>query len=391
MQKLLRSVEKLTDEMIAIRRRIHENPEVGLCEHETAALISERLTEAGIDHRTGVGGTGIVAVVRGAKRGKCIGLRGDMDALLIQEETGLEFASKNPGVMHACGHDSHVAMVLGAGLALHECRQSLRGSVKLLFQQAEETVGGAPLMIADGALEKPKMDAAVAVHAWKDPVGMVSLRYGEHLAAADGVQITVKGKGGHGAMPEVAADPVLASANVIVALQQIVSRRVSPVQPAVVSICRIEGGTSYNIIPSDVKLAGTIRTFGGEVQDLVEAEVKRVAKAAAKTYACAALVKYTRSCPALIHDEALTRLTEEACRELLGDENVDIAPTPCMGAEDFAFFAQEVPATQIAVGMTTPGGAAPLFHHPEFAIDERGIPVGAKALAATAWRFLNGR
>jgi amidohydrolase len=228
------------------------------------------------------------------------------------------------------------------------------------------------------------------VHVWKDPVGTISLRYGEHLAAADGIDITVKGKGGHGAMPHAAADPVLAAANVILALQQIVSRRVDPVRPAVVSVCRINGGSAFNIIPHEVKLQGTVRTFGGDTQDLVEAEVKRIARAAAKTYGCTAHVKYTRSCPALIQDDAVTRLVEETCRELASVQSVVLEADPCMGSEDFAFFAQQVPATQVAVGVRDPQGPEPVFHSPEFRVDERGLRVGAEALASVAWRFLNG-
>ncbi len=390
LEQLCREVDRFTDEMVVLRRRIHRRPELAMEEHETAGLIADVLTQAGIDHKTGVGGTGVVAVVRGKGRGKCIGLRADMDALPIQEETGLEFASETKGIMHACGHDCHVAMLLGTGLALHRHRERLRGRVKLIFQPAEEVVSGAPKMIADGVLERPRMDAIVAVHVWKDPVGVISLRYGEHLAAADGVQITVRGKGGHGAMPHLTADPILAAANLIVGLQQIASRRVDPVKPAVVSICKIEGGTAFNIIPDEVKLLGTVRTFGGEVQDLVEGEVKRIARETARAYGCEARVSYRRSCPALAHDEALTRRAEEACAEIVGAENVKLEADPCMGAEDFAFFAQHMPATQVAVGARDPEGPELLFHHPTFSPDERALPVGAKALACLAWRYLNG-
>jgi len=225
---------------------------------------------------------------------------------------------------------------------------------------------------------------------WKDPVGVISLRYGEHLAAADGIDISVKGRGGHGAMPHVTADPVLAAANVVLALQQIVSRRVDPVRSAVVSVCRINGGSAFNIIPSEVALQGTVRTFGGATQDFVEGEVKRIAQAAARAYGCTARVKYTRSCPALIHDEALTRLVEETCREVVGQKAVILEADPCMGSEDFALFAERVPATQVAVGVRDPDGPEPVFHSPRFVVDERGLEVGARALASIAWRFLNG-
>jgi amidohydrolase len=390
LQQLCAEVDGLRNDMIGWRRRIHRRPELAFQEHETSALVADVLANAGIDHRTGVGGTGVVGVVRGGRRGKCIGLRADMDALPIQEATGLDFASEKPGVMHACGHDCHTAILLGAGLALHRHREKLRGRVKLIFQPAEEAVSGAPRMIADGVLERPRMDAVVAVHMWKDPVGVVSLRYGEHLAAADGVQITIRGKGGHGAMPHVAADPILGAANVIVALQQIASRRVDPVKPAVVSICKIEGGTAFNIIPEEVKLLGTVRTFGGEVQDLVEAEVKRIARQTARAYGCRARVSYRRSCPALLHDEALTRLAEETCAQVLGAESVKVETDPCMGSEDFAFFAEHVPATQVAVGARAPDGPELVFHHPGFSPDEGALPIAAKALASLAWRYLDG-
>ncbi|MBM3475249.1 MAG: amidohydrolase [Armatimonadetes bacterium] len=388
---LTRTVADLNDEMIALRRQLHRRPELAMQEHETAALIAAKLRSEGLGVSEGVGGTGVVGLVRGKRRGKCIGLRADMDALPIREETGLPFASEVPGVMHACGHDCHVAMVWAAGVALHRQRERLRGTVKLVFQPAEETVSGAAGMIAGGVLGNPKVDAAIAVHVWKEPVGTISLRYGEHLAAADGFDIVVRGKGGHGAMPHLAADPVLAAANVVLALQQIVARRLDPVRPAVVSVCRIHGGSAFNIIPGEVTLRGTARTFGGETQDLVEAQLKRVARDAAKAYGCTARVKYTRSSPALVHNEALTRLAEETCREVLGKENVRLEPDPCMGSEDFAFFAERVPATQVAVGVAPAGGPVPVFHSAKFAPDERGLEVGARAMASVAWRFLNGK
>ena len=390
-EHLSRSVDAIVDRLVAIRRRVHRRPELGLQEHETAALIAETLGEAGLEVQTGVGGTGVVAVVRGGKRGKCIGLRADMDALPIQEATGLPFASEKPGVMHACGHDMNVTMVLGAALALQQHRAGLCGRVKVVFQPAEETIGGALRMIADGVLDRPRMDAIVAVHAWTDPVGHVTLRYGENLAAADTVRIVVQGKGAHAAMPHRASDPVVAAANLILALQQIASRRVDPIAPVVVSICRVEGGRAFNVIPEEVALLGTVRTLGGKVQDFVEAEVKRIAREAARTYGCRAKVTYVRGCPALHHDEALTRLAEETCRELLGRKAVRLAPHPNMGAEDFAFFAQHLPATQIAVGVAAPGKPEPVLHQPTFMADEGGLGVGAKVLAGVAWRYLNGR
>lgn len=387
--KLCRTVNSLEELMIELRRRIHRRPELATLEHDTAALIAQRLRQAGIEVREGVGGTGIVGLIRGKQPGKCIGLRADMDALPIQEQTGLPFASEVPGVMHACGHDCHVAMVWAAGAALQRHREQLRGSVKLIFQPAEETISGAPKMIADGVLVRPRLNAIVAIHVWKDPVGVISLRYGEHLAAADSLEIRVRGQGGHGAMPHLTADPVVGAAAVIMALQQVVSRRVDPVRPAVVSICTVHGGTAHNIIPSEVTMRGTVRTFGGATQDLVEAEVRRIARQAAKAYNCTATVNYTRSCPALVHHEGLTALVEKTCREVFGKDNVVLETDPCMGSEDFAFFAQQVPATQIAVGVAEPGKPPPAFHSSHFTVDERGLTFGAQALACVAAAFLS--
>jgi amidohydrolase/hippurate hydrolase len=387
---LTRAIGGLTDRLVALRRQVHRRPELGFEEHETAALLAQTLRDAGLDVRTGIGGTGIVAIVSGEKRGKCLGLRADMDALPIQEATGLPFASEKPGVMHACGHDLNVAMVLGAALVLQEHRSELRGKVKIVLQPAEEVVGGAKRMIEDGVLERPRLDAMVAVHTWHEPVGTVTLRYGENLAAADTVKIIVLGRGAHAAMPHRSHDPVVAAASIILALQQIVGRRVDPVRPVVVSLCRVEGGSAFNIIPEQVSLLGTVRSLGGEVQDFVEAEIKRIARDAARAYGCRAKVTYTRGCPALIHDEALTHLAEDTCREVMGSEAVLLGPDPCMGAEDFAFFAQHMPVTQIAVGIATPGRPQPIFHHPGFIADEGALPIGAKVLACVAWRYLNG-
>ena len=381
---------ELEPELIEFRHDLHSHPELGFQERRTAKLVADRLEEVGLSVQREVAKTGVVALLEGVGD-KCIALRGDMDALPMQEETDVPYKSEVPGVMHACGHDVHTAVVLGAALVLQQLNDQIPGKAKFIFQPAEETVGGAAPMIEAGVLENPTLDGAVAIHTdgsytWDT----IALRYGENLAAADVVEIEVCGHGVHGAMPHEGRDPILASAGVVLALQQLVSRRVDPTDPAVLSLCAIEGGTAFNIIPPKVRIKGTVRTLNEAVRKQMEALVCDVAEKTAAGYGCEAEVRYIRGCPPLINDNDLTAVVEDAVRKALGEEHVTYRPKPIMGGEDFSYFAERVQATQIMLGIKSSADDPKVsFHDPHFVADDRCLATGVIAMCATAVEFLS--
>ena len=379
----------IAGKLIEIRRDIHQLPELGFEEHRTSDLVARELTEAGLVVRRNVGQTGVVGLINGGD-GPCFALRADMDALPIQEENDLPFKSENEGVMHACGHDIHTTVLTGVGLVLQRLKDRLPGKAKLVFQPSEEKISGAAAMLEDGVMEDPKIDAICAVHVDGDYTwDTVALRYGENLAAADRIDIDILGKGTHGAMPHEGNDPILAGAAVITALQQAVSRRTNPVEPAVVSVCQIEGGTAFNIVPPKVTMAGTVRTLTKELRQNMEEWLPQIVRDTAAAHGCQGVAKYTRGCPPLTHDDALTALAEETLREALGAEKVLLKEKPMMGAEDFAFFAERVPATQIVLGIKENADAPKVtFHDPAFIADERCITTGVRALCSLAIGYL---
>ncbi len=382
-------VQGIENMLIEVRRDLHGHPELGFQEHRTAGIVADRLTEAGLAVQTGVGKTGVVARVDG-DGDKCFGLRGDMDALPIEELADVPYKSATPGIMHACGHDVHTTALLGAGLVLQKLRDRLPGKVKLVFQPAEETVGGAMPMIEDGVLENPKVGAACAIHTDGDiPWHTIGLLYGENLAAADVLEIDIEGRGVHGAMPHEGRDPILAASNVVVALQQLVSRRMDPLDPAVLSICAIEGGTAFNIIPPKVSLKGTVRTLNEETRAKMEEWVLEVAAHAAEAYGCTAHVNYMRGCPPLVTDHDVTATVERAGTRALGEENVVIRKKPVMGAEDFAYFAERVPSAHIMLGIKPDADYPKIsFHDPHYWADDRCLATGVTILCAAAFEWL---
>ena len=379
-------VQAIEADLIDLRHDLHRHPELAFEERRTAGIVADRLASAGLDVQTGVATTGVVARVDGGGGEECFAMRADMDALPIQEGADVPYRSTVPGVMHACGHDVHTTVLLGAGLVLQRLHGRLGGDVKLIFQPGEETVGGAMPMIDAGVLESPKVAAILGIHTdgaygWDT----ISLLYGENLAAADIVEIDVVGHGVHGAMPHEGRDPVLAASNVVLALQQLVSRRLDPTEHAVVSICTIEGGTAFNIIPPQVSLKGTVRTLNEEVRGQMAEGVCEVAAQAAVAYGCTARVKYIRGCPPLFTDRDLTALVERAGTEAFGPDRVVVRDKPIMGAEDFAYFAERVPAAHIMLGIKPERDAPKVsFHDPAYRADDRCIGTGVTALCAAA-------
>lgn len=380
-------VSDLLPEIIAFRRDLHQHPELSGTEERTAAQVAQRLQAAGIPCRTGVGGHGVVAVI--GEGHPCIGLRCDMDALPLQEEAEVPWASQTPGVMHACGHDFHTAWLLGAGLAL--ARHGLpRGSVKLLFQPAEESLGGAAHMIADGALQNPPVDVVCGAHVMPEYVcGEVALMPGPNLAASDTFTVTVTGKGTHGANPHLGRDPLPVAAEIIMALQTLVSRRLDPLEPAVVSVCQIHGGQAFNIIPPLVELNGTVRTLREEPRDLLESALAEVCQGIATAHGCQAEVIYTRGVPPTITDPAVTAAVTRSLQSALGEDRVILREQPNMGGEDFSYMLERVPGALLWVGCTPETQPPSSLHNPHFCGDDACLQVVMLAFGAIALDYLS--
>ncbi len=389
----LDAARRRTDRLVEIRRTLHANPELAFEEHDTSALVQSVMAELGVEMRTGVAKTGVVGTLRGGRAvegSRCVALRGDMDALPIQEETGLPFASRNPGKMHACGHDSHTTMALGAAMVLAEMRDELPGTVKFLLQPSEEKLpGGASVMIADGALESPKVDMVFGQHvAPRVPAGQVGFCPGLMMASADEIYITIRGRGGHAAMPHLAADPVLAACQLVVALQGVVSRTLDPFKPGVLTIGKIEGGSATNIIPEEVRLEGTLRAMDEGWRRFAHVRIEDTIKGICLAGGVEYELRINLGYPPLHNDPWATGFAQRAARELVGDAAVYDAP-PMMGAEDFAYYLQNVPGTFWWIGAgTEEQGCVAGLHNPKFTIDESILPVGSAMMAWVAYRYL---
>ncbi len=373
--KLARQVHPFAMEA---RRHLHQYPELSFEEKETSAYVAAKLTEMGIPHQTGVGGYGIKAIIQGGRPGPTVALRADMDALPIQEETGLPFASKRPGVMHACGHDVHTATLLATAKALKEIAPDLPGTVVLIFQPGEEkNPGGASLMIKDGVLENPKVDAIFGLHVMPlMEAGTMGFGAGPRMAAPDEFDITIVGRGGHGAAPHLCVDPVMVAAQCITLLQQVVARNVSPFGHAVITIGSIHGGAARNVIPDEVTFQGTVRTMEPDVRELMHERIEQVVKGVCEAAGATYRMRYEKGYPVLINDPAMTDLAREAALEVLEPEKVgEMAPS--MGGEDFAFYLGRVPGSFARLGSMVPGTQNPSgLHTSTLMIDEECMAVG---------------
>ena len=378
--------ERIEPELIAVRRDIHAHPELGFEEVRTAGVVERELTRLGVRHRTGVGKTGVVGLIEGGRPGPVLAIRADMDALPIQETSGLPFASTRPGLMHACGHDIHTTTLLGVAAVLKELAPQLAGTVKLVFQPAEEGLGGMRAMIADGVLDAPNVDMALGFHNHPEmPVGRFGFTRGAALAASDRFDIVVRGKSGHAAYPHDAIDPIAAAATLIGQLQTIVSREVRPILPAVVTVGAIEGGTTYNIIPDTCTLKGTVRTLHPETRDAVEAAMNRMVSGMLATMRVHCELDYKRGVPPMRNDDKVLEPTVAAVRRQFGDAISEFEPA--LGAEDFALLADLVPSFQLKVGSSQPGREDRL-HNSGYQPDERCIGFGVQALARAALELL---
>jgi amidohydrolase len=371
-------------EVVATRRDLHEHPELGFEEERTAAMVADRLRALGFDVHTGIGKTGVVGVLRGARPGKTIMLRADMDALPIDEENDVPYRSRTPVHMHACGHDGHVAMLLGAARIVMSRRDDVAGTVCFLFQPAEEGKGGAKAMVADGVLERFGIERAYGLHlASTHPAGQVGFREGAFYASSDSIEITVEGKGGHGAAPHQTVDPVYVASQFVVAVQQVVSRNIDPIEPAVVTIGAINGGTTHNVIPSRVRLLGTVRAFDAGVREKMAERIERVLRGICESSGATYAFDYVWRYPVTSNDVEQTRYTRALAERVVDPARVADVPK-LMGAEDFSFFAERVPACFFTIGSN--GGADSAFphHHARFDIDESALETGARMMTALA-------
>ncbi len=373
-----------------LRRDFHRHPEIGFQEVRTAGIVARELNTLGLEVITGVGKTGVVAVLEGKQPGPTALLRFDMDALPIQEETGAAYASINPGLMHACGHDGHTAIGLTVARILQSHRDELAGTVKFIFQPAEEGLGGAEAMIADGILKDPKPDISLALHLWNEkPLGWIGAASGPVMAAAEIFSIRVIGKGGHGAVPQLAIDPVLAAAQIITAVQSIVSRNVSPLQSAVISITTMRSGEAFNVIPPEVELQGTIRTFDPEVRLRILERFTQVATGVGEALGCQVEVNVKSITSAVSNNSELAMRFQKTIAQLLPETKL-VTDYRTMGSEDMAFIMQEVPGCFFFIGSANPEkGLDAAHHHPRFDFDERALSQGAALMAAIASEYLS--
>ncbi len=373
--KILPEVTAIKNEIIANRRDFHKYPELGFKEYHTAKVIAEKLKAYGIDVRTGIGKTGIIGDLHGKGSGKTIALRADMDALPVQETSDVSYKSQNNGAMHACGHDGHMAMLLGAAKILSQKQDLFKGDIRFIFQPAEEGKGGARYMIVDGCLDG--VDEIYGMHLWNyQPYGEIGVKSGAVMAAADIFDITVKGIGGHGAAPQGTVDAIVAASNLIMNLQTIVSRNTDPVESTVITVGKISGGHGFNIIADEVKLRGTVRAMTEKNRQMVKIRMQEVIGGIAKASGATIEMDYQDGYPPTINDEESTKIVQKVARKIVGDGTVE--PYLTMGAEDYSYYLQKIPGCFFFIG-STPFDKEPMsvpHHCSHFDIDERALLIG---------------
>lgn len=387
--RFINAADSLGDQIVDWRRDFHKHPELGFHETRSSGIIAQTLMDMGLEVQTGIAETGVVAHLIGHEAGPTVLLRFDMDALPIQELNNVDYASIHPGVMHACGHDGHMAIGLAVAKLLEQHRSELKGRIKFVFQPAEEILGGAKRMIDEGILDNPIPDFCLAAHLWNDePEGWIGLTTGPVLAGAEMFEVILTGKGGHGASPDQTIDPIHASAQLITALQSIVSRNVDPMKTAVISVGQLMAGDTFNVIPDKAVLRGTIRTFEPEVRKLVIERVESIAFNIAATFGCRSEIKIEGVAPPVVNDTRVTQIAQEVTRELFPDVHLD-ENVMSMGSEDMALMMESVPGCYILIGSKDAqrGLDAP-HHNAKFNFTEAALPRAVAILAATTWRIL---
>ena len=381
------TAQKFAPRLIEIRRHLHAHPELSGEEHQTAAYIAGVLSSSGLNVKEAVGKTGVVGELAGSGKDlRTLAIRTDMDALPIQEQRPLDFASTNPGVMHACGHDVHSTLGMGAAMVLSQLSESLPGNIRFLFQPAEEIAQGAKWMVEDGVMEG--IDAIYGVHVFPSiPARRVGIRYGALTSAADELEIIIQGESGHGARPHQAIDAIWIAAQVITSLQQAISRTQNPLHPIVLSIGQIEGGRAHNVIADRVKMVGTVRSLHPESHGNLPQWIENIVQGVCQIYGAKCQVDYRRGVPSVHNDQTLTQILESATREAWGDESVQILPEPSLGAEDFSMYLDKVPGSMFRLGVGHQDKHNYPLHHPKFEVDEDAILTGVVIMAYAAYKY----
>jgi amidohydrolase len=385
----LSEAHELFDYTRGLRRDFHRHPELGFQEVRTAGVVARELNALGLEVTTGIAETGVMALLEGEAKGPVVLARFDMDALPIQEETGAEYTSQTPGVMHACGHDGHTAIGLTVARLLAVHREQLAGTVKFVFQPAEEGLGGAEGMIGAGVLENPEPDVALALHLWNEqPLGWIGVSPGPVMAAADIFHLLITGKGGHGGAPHMTVDPVVTASQIITSLQTIVSRNVPPLKSAVVSVTTLDGGEAYNVIPPVVNLRGTIRTFDPDVRELVLERFRQITTGLAQAFNCEIDIFLEHLSPAVVNDENVTLRVQEVVKQLSVDADLD-TDHRLMVSEDMSLMMQSIPGCYFLVGSANPEkGLDAGHHHPRFDFDEQVLPRASALMAGVVASYL---
>ena len=380
---------EMKDWLVQIRRTIHMHPELMYEEEKTALLVGEWLENFGMEVKKGVAKTGVVGLLRGAKEGKTVAIRADMDALPIEEANPVPYASKIKGKMHACGHDAHTAILLGVAKFFSSMRDQLHGNIKWIFQPAEEGGAGGKLMTEEGVLENPRVDAIFGAHVFPDlSTGKIGIHEREGLAATDRVIIKLIGKGGHGAYPHLSRDPILAAGHLITQIHSIVSRNISPLDNAVISLGKISGGTAFNIIPDAVEILGTVRSLTQEVREQLKEKLEQVSQGIARSFGLDCQFVFDYGYPALVNDPQMSHLIASACGKAIGKENVEFI-RPSMGGEDFAYYLEKVPGSFFRLGCRNEKkGMIHPFHNSRFDLDEDVLPFGVEMFVRIIDEFL---
>jgi amidohydrolase len=381
--------EALRDQLVAWRRDFHRHPELALQEHRSAGIIAEILDDLGYQVKTGLAETGVIGLLKGGDAGPVVMARFDMDALPIHEANDTDYVSENPGIMHACGHDGHMAVGLGVATLLAQHQDSLTGTLKLVFQPGEEGGDGAKIMVREGVLEDPRPDVALIAHIWNEkPVGTVDITPGAVMAAAERWTCTVRGKGGHGALPHHTVDPIVAASHVVSALQSVVSRNVSPLETAVVTVGSFQSGDAFNVIPDHADLSGTIRTYDAQVREDVLRRVREVIENVSAGCGASADLEITHLTPAVVNDPDVVEVVREAAKTAVGPASVTSGERT-MGSEDAAYFTEQVPGCYFFVGSANSerGLDAP-HHNPKFDFDEGALSIGVAVMTEAVMRYL---
>ncbi|UOR13583.1 M20 metallopeptidase family protein [Halobacillus amylolyticus] len=390
-EKLFSRLEEIYPELVAFRRDLHMYPELSHTEVDTPEKIADFLTDLGLEVKTGVGGRGVVGIIKGSKPGKTVALRADFDALPIQDEKDVEYKSRVPGIMHACGHDLHTAGLLGVAKVLSENRDVLEGNVVFIHQFAEEVIpGGAKFMIEDGCLDG--VDVVYGAHVSStELLGSVGLNEGNAMANGDTFEIEISGKGGHAASPHLGIDPLIVGSQLLLNLQQIVSRQVDPIKSAVVSVTSFNGGEGFNVIPDKVQIKGTVRTFDDDVRDWIEESIEKIAVSTSSGFGASVKYKYVRGYPAVVNHPEETERIKNIAAGLFGEKKVKYIP-PQMGMEDFAYYLKEVPGTFFWVGgaMEKKSNVYP-HHHPKFNVQEKAMMYIGKLFISAVLDYLSGK